>query len=120
MIFRHNKTKSLCRESGQLMPLRNLYWKWLHGSVFNWNGLFLLYNIYILIEIFEKPWWWLLLCSIPTVNLLFLNWMYDLLVRHYRRSKRINAATFLLDFIFQFLLPVILQTIVFWTTFENG
>lgn len=99
-------------ESGGIMPFQNLSRKLVQGPVLSWNGLLLLYNSYILIEVFEKPWWWLLLSSIPSVNLLFLNWMYDLLVRLYGQSKRLTVATVSLGIVFQFLLPVMLHTMV--------
>ena len=34
-----------------------------------WASIVPLYNLYVLLQIVGRPWWWLLLCFIPLVNI---------------------------------------------------
>jgi hypothetical protein len=52
------------------------YWKIFEkAGVPGWKALIPIYNIYILLQIIGKPWWWLLLFLVPIVN-----WVMWLLV----------------------------------------
>lgn len=47
-----------------------------------WESLVPFYNLYIWTKIIGRPWWWLLLCLIPLVNIYY----FIVMMRSYARS----------------------------------
>ena len=65
-----------------------------------WKSLIPIYNIFIMIKIAGKPWWWFLLFLIPLVNIIFnLLWCLAL-GQKFGKSQLFGVGLFLLGFIF--------------------
>lgn len=87
-----------------ILPLIS-YWK-----IFNkaeqpgWAAIIPIYNLYILTKIVNKPWWWLLLCLIPIVGLIWRIWILNLMVKKFGQTEGFTIGIVLLSFIF---LPIL-------------
>ena len=69
-----------------------------------WACLIPIFNIIVLLEIIGKPWWWLFLMLIPLLNVVFVDWTYNLLSKSFGKSEGFTAGLILLPFIF---LPIL-------------
>lgn len=77
------------------------FWKIFEKAGFpGWNGIVPIYNFYILTKIVGKPWWWMLLCCIPFVNIIFLVWMYNLLAKSFGKTEAFTVGLVLLGIVF--------------------
>lgn len=65
-----------------------------------WAVIIPIYNIYILLKIVGKPWWWLLLMLIPFVNLIFAIWTTNLLSKSFGKDEGFTVGLLLLGIIF--------------------
>jgi hypothetical protein len=65
-----------------------------------WAAIILIYNVLVLSEIVGKPWWYLLLCLIPGVNVVIGIWMINLLSLSFGRSTGFTIGLIFLSFIF--------------------
>lgn len=65
-----------------------------------WEAIVPIYNIYILLKIVGKPWWWLLLMCIPYVGLIWQIWSYNMLSKSFGKTEGFTAGLVLLPFIF--------------------
>ncbi|MCH5683621.1 DUF5684 domain-containing protein [Niabella sp. W65] len=65
-----------------------------------WEAIVPIYNIYILLKIVGKPWWWLLLMCIPYVGLVWHIWSYNMLSKSFGKTEGFTAGLVLLPFIF--------------------
>ncbi len=65
-----------------------------------WACIIPIYNVFILLKIIGKPWWWLLMFLIPIVNLIFAIWMLNLLAKSFGRSEGFTIGLLFLPFIF--------------------
>ncbi len=65
-----------------------------------WEAIIPIYNIYILLKIVGKPWWWLLLMCIPYVGLVWQIWSYNMLSKSFGKTEGFTAGLVLLPFIF--------------------
>lgn len=65
-----------------------------------WEAIVPIYNIYILLKIVGKPWWWLLLMCIPYVGLVWQIWSYNMLSKSFGKTEGFTAGLVLLPFIF--------------------
>lgn len=69
-----------------------------------WAILIPIYNMIILLEIIDKPWWWIVLLLIPGVNLIFGIWVTHLLSKKFGHDVGFTIGLLLLPFIFYVVL----------------
>ncbi len=65
-----------------------------------WAAIIPFYNIYIMTKIGGKPGYWVLLCLIPIVNLVFLIWLYNMISKSFGKDEGFTAGLVLLGIIF--------------------
>jgi len=65
-----------------------------------WAAIIPIYNIYIMTKIGGKPGWWVLMCLIPFVNLVFLIWLYNMISKSFGKDEGFTAGLVILGFIF--------------------
>jgi hypothetical protein len=65
-----------------------------------WACIIPFYNIYVLLQIVGKPWWWLLLMLIPGVNIVFAIWAVNMLSKSFGKSEGFTVGLLLLGIIF--------------------
>jgi hypothetical protein len=69
-----------------------------------WAVLIPIYNLYVLLEIVGRPWWWLLLFLIPGVNVIIaIILMFDL-AKSFGKGAGFGLGLLLLNFIFILIL----------------
>ncbi len=65
-----------------------------------WASIIPIYNLYILTQIAGRPWWWLLLCFIPLVNLVIVFILSVDIARKFGKGVGFAIGMFFLSFIF--------------------
>lgn len=65
-----------------------------------WATLIPIYNLYVLLQIVNKPWWWLILYIVPVVNFVFLIWTFNRLSKSFGQGVGYTIGLLLLSFIF--------------------
>jgi len=65
-----------------------------------WAVLVPIYNMLIWLRIIGKPWWWVLLMMIPYVNIIWVIWATNLLVKRFGKSEGFTVGMIFLPFIF--------------------
>lgn len=65
-----------------------------------WECIVPIYNLYILLKIVGKPWWWMLLMFIPFVNYVFIIWMYNMLSKSFGKDEGFTVGLVLLGIVF--------------------
>ncbi|MCC5945695.1 MAG: signal peptidase I [Bernardetiaceae bacterium] len=65
-----------------------------------WKAIIPIYNLVILLQIINKPVWWLLLLLIPVVNIVILFMMYIELAKVFGKGVGYGIGLVLLSFIF--------------------
>jgi hypothetical protein len=65
-----------------------------------WAAIIPIYNLYILLKIVGRPWWWLILCLIPIVNLVILIITYNDLSKSFGKTAGFTVGLVLLGFVF--------------------
>ena len=65
-----------------------------------WAVLIPFYNIIVLLEIVDKPIWWLFLFLIPGVNMIFGIWATNLLSKSFEKGVAFTIGLIFLPFIF--------------------
>lgn len=66
-----------------------------------WAFLIPFYNVIVLLEIINKPWWWLLLMIfVPLGNLIWGIWATNLLAKSFGKNEGFTVGLILLSFIF--------------------
>lgn len=66
-----------------------------------WESLIPFYNLYIWTKIIGRPWWWLLLCLIPLVNIYFIIVLMRSYARSFGQGVGFTAGLILLRIIFE-------------------
>ncbi len=70
-----------------------------------WASIIPIYNIIILCEIAQKPWWWILVIMfIPIANIIFLIMMQDALSTRFGKGIGFTIGLILLPSIFYIIL----------------
>ena len=64
-----------------------------------WAVLVPIYNIIVFMEIIKKPWWWLFLWMIPYVNIIWVIWSWNLLVKKFGKSEGFTVGVIFLGVI---------------------
>ena len=65
-----------------------------------WKSMIPVYNLVILFEILNKPWYWILFLMIPGLHLFIPFWMIVLLGERFERDDLFVMGLFLFGFIF--------------------
>lgn len=65
-----------------------------------WSVLIPIYNAVTLTEIIGKPGWWALLMYIPYLNVIWIIWGLNLLVKSFGKTEAFTVGVIFLGFIF--------------------
>ncbi|MGB1039329.1 MAG: DUF5684 domain-containing protein [Flavobacteriales bacterium] len=65
-----------------------------------WAAIIPIYNYYIMTKIAEKPEWWTILMIIPYVNLIFIVWIWNRIVKRFGKTEGFTVGVVLLGIIF--------------------
>ena len=65
-----------------------------------WAAIVPIYNIIVFMEIIGKPWWWLFLWLIPYLNLIWIIWSWNLMVKSFGKTEGFTVGVILLGIIF--------------------
>jgi len=65
-----------------------------------WAAIIPIYNIYVILQLIGKPWWWLLLLLIPLVNIILIFVIYIVLAKAFGKGAGFGVGLTLLSFIF--------------------
>lgn len=65
-----------------------------------WAALIPIYNIIVFLEIIEKPWWWLFFWIFPYINIVWVIWSWNLMVKSFGKSEGFTVGIIFLSFIF--------------------
>jgi hypothetical protein len=65
-----------------------------------WAAIIPIYNVIVILDIAGKPWWWILLCLIPLVNIVVLIIVYISLARNFGKGVGFALGLMFLSFIF--------------------
>lgn len=65
-----------------------------------WACIIPIYNIYIMTKIGGKPGWWVLLCFIPVVNIVFIIWLYNMISKSFGKDEGFTVGLVLLGMVF--------------------
>ncbi|MBL4624384.1 MAG: hypothetical protein JKY42_04500 [Flavobacteriales bacterium] len=65
-----------------------------------WACIIPVYNYYIMTKIAEKPGWWTILMLIPYVNIVFVVWIWNRIVKRFGKSTGFTVGVVLLGFVF--------------------
>lgn len=65
-----------------------------------WAAIIPIYNIIVFMEIIGKPWWWLFLWMIPYLNLIWVIWGWNLMVKSFGKSEGYTVGILIFPFIF--------------------
>ncbi len=65
-----------------------------------WGALIPFYNVYLILKIAGKPWWWMILFFIPIVNFVIAFLMMLALSKAFGKGGGFAAGLFFLGFIF--------------------
>jgi hypothetical protein len=65
-----------------------------------WEGIVPIYNIYVLTQIVGRPWWWLLLCFVPCLNIVVIVLLYMDLAKSFGKDGVYGLGLLFLGFVF--------------------
>ncbi len=65
-----------------------------------WTCLIPIYNLFVLVKISGKPWWWFLLLFVPVVNIIFSVLMHLALAERFGKSQLFGIGLCFLGVIF--------------------
>lgn len=65
-----------------------------------WSAIIPIYNYYIMTKIAEKPGYWTILMIIPYVNIVFLVWAWNRIVKRFGKDEGFTVGVILLGFVF--------------------
>jgi hypothetical protein len=65
-----------------------------------WEGIVPIYNLYVLTIIVGRPWWWLLLCFVPCVNIVAIVLLSIDLAKSFGKTPAYGIGLAFLGFIF--------------------
>lgn len=64
-----------------------------------WQGFIPIYNLYILLEVFGKPLWWLILLFIPVANIIILFLIFKELAERFGKDYLMAIVMTVLPFV---------------------
>lgn len=65
-----------------------------------WASLVPIYNLIVLLEVIERPLWWLVLCFVPFVNMVIIVFMYIELAKKFNKDILFAIGMVLLPIVF--------------------
>jgi hypothetical protein len=65
-----------------------------------WAAIIPIYNAVVFMEIIGKPWWWILLWMIPSLNIIWVIWAWNLMVKSFGKEEGFTIGVIFLGFIF--------------------
>jgi len=65
-----------------------------------WAVLIPIYGQIVFFRVIGKPWWWLILCIIPVVNIIWIIWSLNLLSKSFGKNVGFTIGLILLSEIF--------------------
>lgn len=65
-----------------------------------WGCIIPIYNLYLLTQIAQKPWWWLIMFFIPIVNIVFAVMLYNEIAKKFGQGIGFTIGLLILPFIF--------------------
>jgi hypothetical protein len=65
-----------------------------------WACIVPIYNMIVLVEIAQKPAWWVVMFFIPIANIIFLIMTYDALVKNFGKESGFTVGIVLLPYVF--------------------
>jgi hypothetical protein len=65
-----------------------------------WAVIIPIYNAIVFFRVIGKPWWWLFLCMIPIINIIWVIWSLNLLSKSFGRNEGFTVGLILLPVIF--------------------
>jgi Family of unknown function (DUF5684) len=83
-----------------LLMLASLWKVFVKAGEAGWKGLIPIYNIFLLIQIAGKPWWWFLLLFIPGVNLIIWVLINIALAERFGKGALFGLGLFFFGIIF--------------------
>jgi hypothetical protein len=83
-----------------LIPLIGMWKLFEKANKPGWAAIIPIYNLVIFMEIIGKPWWWLLLWLIPYLNIIWIIWGWNLMVKSFGKTEAFTIGVILLSIIF--------------------
>lgn len=78
-----------------------MWWKvFVKAGQPGWAAIVPIYNIYVLLKVGGKPWWWLILLIIPIVNFVMLLLLSLSMAKNFGKGSGFGIGLWLLSFIF--------------------
>jgi hypothetical protein len=65
-----------------------------------WVAIIPISNAVVFMEIIGKPWWWILLWMIPSLNIIWVIWAWNLMVKSFGKEEGFTIGVIFLGFIF--------------------
>jgi hypothetical protein len=65
-----------------------------------WAIIIPIYNAIVFFRVIGKPWWWLILCILPIINIIWIIWSYNLLSKSFGKGEGFTIGIIILPFIF--------------------
>lgn len=87
-----------------ILPIASMWKLFEKANKPGWAAIIPIYNFIVFVEIIGKPLWWVVLFCIPYLNIIFLIWGYNLLVKSFGKDEAFTVGVILLWFIF---LPIL-------------
>jgi len=76
-----------------------------------WAAIIPIYNMIVMLEIAQKPTWWLVLMLLPGIQLIWIIWTLNLFVKRFGKSSGYTVGIIFLPFIFLPLLAFSKNTV---------
>jgi hypothetical protein len=65
-----------------------------------WAAIIPIYNALVFMEIIGKPWWWIFFWTIPSLNIIWVIWAWNLMVKSFGKEEGFTIGVIFLWFIF--------------------
>jgi hypothetical protein len=69
-----------------------------------WKAIIPIYNLYIILKIVGKPWWWIILMMIPFIGFIWTIWSNNLLAKSFGKGIGYTLGLIILPILFYPLL----------------
>ncbi|WP_206610908.1 DUF5684 domain-containing protein [Mariniphaga sediminis] len=83
-----------------LIPLIAMWKLFEKANQPGWAAIIPIYNLIVFMEIIGKPWWWIFLWMIPSLNFIWIIWGWNLMVKSFGKSEGFTVGVILLSIIF--------------------
>ena len=83
-----------------LLPVIALWKLFEKANKPGWAAIIPIYNLIVFMEIIGKPWWWIILWIIPYLNIIWIIWGWNLMVKSFGKTEGFTVGVILLGIIF--------------------